>query len=150
MKKHTPHAASITLVMHVLSWLAMLSLWACSSYIAPYSHFAYQQGISLKVEALALMEKANEPWADHQQEVQELMLKIEKAFEYAKGRPNNELSTKQWQILKDPEQNLLGGFLKRWSTQSTLSEVFIQEAGGLISNAFDTITGLESGKIKKE
>lgn len=128
--------------------LVLLSLYACS-HISPYSQFAYQQATSLKVEALALMDKATEPYENHKKQVEELQTKIEKAYEYVKGQPKNELSARQWEILKDPERNLLGGFLKRWKKESTLSNVFIKEAKGLVADAFDTISGLESGKIKK-
>lgn len=103
----------------------------------------------MKVEALALMDKATEPYENHKKEVEELQTKIEKAYEYVKGQPKNEFSARQWEILKDPERNLLGGFLKRWKKESTLSNVFIKEAKGLVADAFDTISGLESGKIKK-
>ncbi len=128
--------------------LVLLSFHACSQ-ISPYSHFAYQQATSLKAEALALMAKATEPYASHEKEINELETELEFAYEYAKGRPKNELSTKQWQILKDPNRNLLGGFIKRWKEESTLSSEFIREARGLVADAFDTISGLESGKIKK-
>lgn len=128
--------------------LVLLSFHACS-YISPYSHFAYQQATSLKAETLALMDKATEPYANHEKEINELETELEFAYEYAKGRPKNELSTKQWQILKDPDRNLLGGFIKRWKEKSTLSSEFIKEAKGLVADAFDTISGLESGKIKK-
>ena len=128
--------------------LVLFSLYACS-YISPYSHFAYQQATSLKVEALTLMDKATEPYAKRKKEIKELETKIEKAYEYAKGRPKNELSTKQWEILKDPNRNLLGGFIRRWKEKSALSNGFIEEAKGLVADAFDTISGLESGKIKK-
>lgn len=127
----------------------LLSLYECS-YISPYSHYAYQRTVSLKVEALALMNKATEPYARHEQEIEKLETKIEMAYEYSRGRPKNELSTKQWQILKDPEGNLLGGFMKRWEEKTTLSRGFIKEARGLVADAFDTISGLESGKIRKE
>lgn len=128
--------------------LVLLCFHACS-YISPYSHFAYQQATSLKAEALALMDKATEPYANHEEQISELETELEFAYEYAKGRPKNELSTKQWQILKDPNRNLLGGFIKRWKEESTLSSEFIREARGIVADAFDTISGLESGKIKK-
>ena len=128
--------------------LILLSLCTCS-HIAPYSHFAYQQTISLKVEALTLMDKASEPYANHEKEIKELESKIEKAYEYAKGRPKNEHSTKLWQILMNPDRNLLGGFIKRWQEKTTLSDKFIEEAKGLVADAFDNLSGLEIGKIKK-
>ncbi len=125
----------------------MLCLAACS-HISPFSPFAYEQSTSLKVESLDLMSKATEPYADHKNEIEALRIKVEKAYEYARGLPKNELSTKQWQILKDPKGKLLGGFLERWQEKTTLSETFIREAKGLVDDAFDTIIELESGKIK--
>jgi len=127
--------------------LLLLAFTACS-YIAPYNQYAYEQATSLKVDALALMDKATEPYASHAADVQNLETQIEKAYEYVKGIPKNELTTKQWQLLKDPDGHLLGGFLSRWKSKSTLSAAFIKEAEGLVSDAFDTIIGLESGKIK--
>lgn len=134
--------------LRILPIPLLLALFACS-YISPYSHFAYQQATSLKVEALALMDQATDLYENYETEIKELKSKIEKAYEYDKGRPKNEISTRQWEILKDPNRNLLGGFIKRWENEKKLSPFFIKEAKGLVSDAFDTISGLESGKIKK-
>jgi len=122
-----------------------LCLLSCAS-ISPFSLKAYEQATSLKVDALALMSKAQEPFRHHREEVAALVGTIEKAYEFARGRPNNEVTTRQWEILKDPERRSLGGFLKRWERESTLSESFIREARGLVADGFDTIIGLESGK----
>jgi hypothetical protein len=108
----------------------------------------YQQSTSLKVEASTLMDKAVEPFSKHEAKVAQLMSKVEKAYEYAKGLPKNSISTKQWEILKSSEKNLLGGFMKRWKEENQLSAVFIKEAKGLVADAFDAIIGLETGKIK--
>lgn len=130
------------------AWLAALGLLAGCSTISPYSPTAYEQSTSLKVEALVTIDKASEPFSNHKQAVDALKMNVEKAYEYAKGRPNNEETTKQWAIIKDPSRNSLGGFLKRWEDKSTLQGVFIQEAKGLVSDGFDTIIELESGKRK--
>lgn len=122
----------------------------CAPRLAPFSELAYEQAISLKVDALALTSHATEPFARHREAVADLTLRVEKAYEFARGRPRNEISAQQWDILRDPERNLLGGFLRRWETASTLSPVFIEEARRLIADAFDTIIGLESGKIKPD
>jgi len=94
------------------------------------------------------MDKATEPFSTHKQEVETLKLNVEKAYEYAKGRPKNEETTKQWAIIKDPSRNSLGGFLKRWENSQTLKKDFIEEAKGLVSDGFDTVIELESGKRK--
>jgi hypothetical protein len=122
-------------------------LVGCSS-ISEFSQYAYQQAVDLKVESLDLIGNADQPFEDYADDVYALKLELKKAVEFAKGRKDNEISTKQWEILTDENRNLLGGFLKRWENEDTLSNMFIDEAKQIISDAFDTIIGLESGKIK--
>lgn len=133
------------------SWLILVvsTLAACSSLIAAYSQTAYEQATSIKAESLVLMNKATQPYSQHAQEVEALMLNVDKAYEYAKGRPKNEISTEQWAKMRDPNNNLLGGFVKRWKEQGQLSPVFVKEAEAQIAKAFDQIIELESGKNKE-
>lgn len=126
----------------------LVLLMGCTS-IAPYNQRAYEQATSLKVDALNLMDKALQPYANHKHQIDILKINIEKAYEYAKGRNKNEFSTKQWAIIKDPTRNSFGGFLKKWEDNTTLDKIFIVEAKALVSDAFDTVIYLESGKIKK-
>ncbi len=132
--------------------LVLIIFFCGCATISPYSETAYQQATSLKVDSLALMAKATEPYAQHQAEVEALRLKIDKAYEYAKGLPNNSITTRQWEILKDPDRHLLGGFLELWrtksTTKSTLSATYIADKQRQVGAAFDQIIGLESGKIK--
>jgi hypothetical protein len=123
-----------------------LAAWSCSN-ISVFSPEAYKQAVELKVESLELMSFATSPYDDNEESVTYLKTELRKSYEFALGRPNNELSAGQWEILIDEEGNLLGGFLKRWETEETLSEMFITEMQMLVSDAFDTIIGLESGKI---
>jgi len=124
-------------------------LWSCSQ-VSVFSPEAYKHAVDLKVESINLMSYATMPYADYEEDVSYLKTELEKAYEFSKGRPNNEISTKQWEILINPERNLLGGFLKRWEDESTLSEMFVKEAQMQVSDAYDTIIGLESGKIDPE
>ena len=133
------------LTVFVLILLA--GLIGCAT-ISPCSATAYEQATSLKAEALALMGKANEPYSQHQTQVEALKLNLAKAYEYAKGRPKNEISTRQWEILKNPERHSLGGFLKLWQEKSILMPTFVEEAKKVVAEQFDAIIGLESGKIK--
>jgi hypothetical protein len=149
---HTQPIRRALVRARVARWVCLVLLGGvstgCAPTIAPYSATAYEQATSLKVESLALMDRATDPFARHAEEVNALRLALQKAHEYALGRPRNEISARQWAILLDPERNLLGGFLARWREQSTLSRVFVTEARGLVSEAFDLIIGLESGKIR--
>lgn len=136
-----------------VAWRGLLlagALGGCTRAISTFSPIAYEQATSLKVDALAVMDRATERYADHRAEAESLDLRLAKAYEFAKGRPKNDVSARQWQILIDPERHLLGGFLGRWKKESQLSATFVTEARGLVSDAFDTIIGLESGKLKPD
>lgn len=130
------------LVIPVIVWTG------CTSSIALYSPVAYEQAVSLKVDALALMDKATESYADHQAGVEALLHQILIAQEYAKGRPKNEISVRQWEILMDPGKGLLGDVLARWKAEGSLNSVYLTEKKPYIAAAFDQIIGLESGKVK--
>jgi len=131
-------------------WFLLITLLivGCGS-SAIFNQKAYEQATSLKVDALNLMDKATEPYADHEKEINEFKVNIEKAFQYCLGLPNNDETIKQWEIIKDPERNSIMGFLKRWETQKQLKQDFINDAKGIVSDGFDQIIGLESGKVKK-
>lgn len=127
--------------------ITLVTIVASCSSISVFSPEAYKQAVELKVESIELMSNASIPYEDFEDEVNYLETELSKAYEYSKGRPNNEISTRQWEILNNPDGNLLGGFLKRWENEGTLSQMFVTEMQILVSDAFDTIIGLESGKI---
>ncbi|MCU1801948.1 hypothetical protein CUU56_10890 [Pectobacterium parvum] len=131
-----------------VSFLCLL-LISCST-ISPFNQRAYEQAVTIKVDALALMDKAaTEPFGENQHEVILLKIQVEKAYEYARGLPKNEIVTKQWEIIKNPSSNSLGGFLVYWERNNTLSKTFVTEVKGVISNGFDQVIELESGKVKR-
>jgi hypothetical protein len=130
--------------------LPLLLLVAGCATIAPYSQTAYEQVTALKAESLILMDKATEQYSVHKDEVQKVRLDMDKAYEFAKGRPKNELSTKQWEAVRDPERNSLGGFLKAWETRGVLGETFVSEAKKVVADHLDQISGLESGKVRAQ
>jgi hypothetical protein len=126
----------------------VLFLVGCPRQIAPYRPVAYDKATSLKAEALKLMDKATEPYAQHQAAADTLRLNLDKAYEDAKGIPKNEVATQLWETLKDPNHNLLGGFLKQWQQKSVLKKPFIDEKKAQVGEAFDKIIALEVGKSK--
>jgi hypothetical protein len=121
---------------------------SCSPIIAPFSQQAYQYAIELKVDSLKLMDLAEVPFEESEKRVDQHLTDIEKAYEFAKGRPRNEHSTRQWELIMDPDQNLLGGFVKRWKAQGSLSYPFIFESKRIVGEAFDAVIELESGKVQ--
>ena len=115
--------------LHLVALLALVTatLSVCGPTISQFNATAYEQATSLKVESLALMEEAAQPYDEHASEVRALQRRLEKAHEFAKGRLNNKISAQQWKILIDPNGNLLGGFLQRWKNDSSLNETFVTE-----------------------
>jgi len=140
----------ISLLHRVVIWVTSLVFLASCTTISPFNQKAYEQATSLKVDALALMDKATVPFSTQRKSVDALKLNVEKAYEYSKGLPQNTETTQQWIIIKDPLRNSLGGFLQRWKEKSTLRKAFIREAKSLVSDGFDQVIELESGKRKSE
>jgi len=143
MKKTT---YSTTFLLSTLTLSLFIS--ACTMATPRFDKVAYEKAVSLKVDSIALMDKSIEPYMTHESEVKVLSLRLEKAYEYAKGKPKNQIITKQWLIINDPEKHQIGGFLKRWKEKETLSKLFVNEAKKTIADGFDQVIGLESGLIK--
>ncbi len=118
----------------------------CASLIAKFDPFALDLAETLKTGTLLLMGKAVEPYEHHEKEVAALLLRIELASEYAGTKKKNEICLKQWEILKDPNRNMVAGFIKKWKQKGYLNPLFITEAKKVIAHAFDTIIQLEKGK----
>ena len=127
--------------------LVCLFISACST-IATFDQVAYDKATGAKAEALALMDKAIDSYSAHLKEIEAVSLTIDKAYEYDRGRALNTITVQQWQILRDPNRNLFGGFLRRWRDKGSLKPDYIAEKKPDIAEAFDQITGLEIGKRK--
>lgn len=130
-------------------FIISLVLVACSS-VSVFNEYAYRDAVAVKVEALQLMEKGTEEYTLYQKEAEQVIVKAKKAYEYEKGRANNEITTKMWEIMISPERNLLGGYLKRWKEKGKMGEEFVKQSGIQVAEAFDYIIGFESKKIKKD
>ena len=108
----------------------------------------YNETLNLKKETLELVSKATEPYASYEAEVSELLQKLNSVYENAQARSNNKVSVEQWKIMLDENANLAAGFFARWKSEGTLNKSFVEEAKGVISKGFDTITDLEKAKKK--
>lgn len=125
--------------------LLLCGLTACNT-ISPYDQAAYAQTVSVKVDALALMDKATEAYDGHRKDIDAVTLEIDKAYEYEKGRALNQITVSQWDLLRSPDHDLFGGFLKRWQEKGRLNPFFIGEKKKQVSSAFDQIIQLEAQK----
>lgn len=143
MKKsnHSIRLTGILMIFVLISYVGCVST-------AYFDQYAYTQTISLKVDGLNLMDLAKDNFNTHQVIVKEYQTKLLKVYEYEKNRPKNDFTTKLWDKLLDSNGHLLGGFLNRWEKEKKLNETFINEEKKLVSEAFDQIARLESGKNK--
>lgn len=128
--------------------LGFIFVSACSPIISQFDATAYRDATSLKVDSLVIMSEATDPYKLHAQEVSVLKIKLDKAYEYAKGIPHNEITAQMWKKMIAPDQNLMGGFLKRWKSKGTFSSFYIREEKKMIAHAFDDIICLEANKKK--
>ncbi|WP_221391575.1 hypothetical protein [Dyadobacter sp. NIV53] len=128
----------LSLVFHV----------GCST-ISKFDQYSYAQSTSLKVDAINLMGNATQPYETQSSDVLKVRTAIEKMYEYEKNRPKNQVSEKMWVIVRDSTGHSFAGFIKRWQKEKTLDAAFIKESQQLVSESFDQISQLESGKIKQ-
>ena len=124
-------------------------LLAACSLIAPPDRAAYEHATNAKVDTLALMSKATRSYNEHEKDVEALVRQLDKAYEYDRGRQLNNITIAQWDILRDPNRDLVGGFLEKWKAKGTLSATFVAEKKKQVGDAFDQIIQLESGKRAK-
>lgn len=126
--------------------LLALLVSACQPLISPYDHAAYQNATSLKAQVLALVDRAGGAFQAHEQRVEAVLLELDKAYEYAYGLEANRITARQWEILKDPGRDLVGGFVRTWRAQGTLSQAYITSKKRQLAQAFDYIICLEANK----
>ena len=52
------------------------------------------------------------------------------------------------ELIKDPNKNLLSGFVKRWESGTSMNEDFIDQVKIQIEEGFNILIELESKKLK--
>lgn len=139
--------------------LLTLCAAACST-ISPYSQRSYELTTATKAEAISVLDKASGRYADNAAQVDALRLNVEKAYEYSRGIPRNDVTVGMWQIIKgyqfDPtkrewiaaDNGNLYSTLDLWKSKGHLSDAMVVEKKRQIASSFDQIIELESGKPK--
>lgn len=126
----------------------LFTIMGCGSTIALFDQYAYAQTISIKVDALHLMDSATEDYNLHKQEVQSVNIAIEKMIEYKKHQPKDTVNTHMWLLMNDSTGLLYGSFINRWKQKGRLHPAAVKDARKLISFNFDRIAELESKKVR--
>ncbi|MEM1338397.1 MAG: hypothetical protein AAF717_15910 [Bacteroidota bacterium] len=128
----------------------LLLMSACTALrTAPFDQYSYQKAVEIKVDASRLMDKASTPYQDNVDEVEELLVAVEKMVVYEQNKPNNGISYEMWRFISDEEKNSLAGFFKEWKETGQFSDVFLQQAKPQIVAAMDILIQYEGKKDKE-
>jgi hypothetical protein len=130
--------------------LILLMTSGCLTGISTFDQQAYTTTASLKVDALCLMDSAQDKYTNHINEVNALSKNLMKIYEYEKHRPKNEKTVEQWDLLLNKDGHLLGAFLSKWEKGVVMNPAYISSRKEQISTAFDLILGLEIHKNQKK
>ena len=79
--------------------------------------------------------------------IDSVILDLNKAYEYDKGRARNQITVTLWTKLLSPD-DLFGAFIRQWKSKGQLHPGYIEEKKKNVENAFDQIIQLEQGKQK--
>ena len=142
MKKISFQAIKVSLI-----FLPLFIISSCAS-IALYDDYSFKQTVDGKVQTIDLMKKSVQPYAEHATEVEDLMNSLQKVYEYDKRRTDNQLSTKMWDVLLDPDQFLVAGFFKKWKDQGPQNQAFVDEAVKQVEEGFNYLLDFEGAKDK--
>jgi len=146
-------AAAIARRAAARRWPLVLAATALAVGCATRIHYdptSLKHATDLKTESLTLISKAGDVPTAHTAEIDTLRTKVTAAYEYERTKGQaNAITVKQWEILQDPNGNLIGGFLTKWQTEGVgQSPAFIQGTSKNVGDAFDVIMAQENSKAK--
>ncbi len=120
---------------------------ACAQ-IADFSLEAYKNATSIKARSLNLIEVSTNSYASQKQKAEQLLLDIDVAYEFSAGFENNSEATEMWDIIRDGDENLMGGFVAFWRDRSPsgVSPDFAENFRDEVVFAFDRLICLEANK----
>lgn len=148
MKRHVSYIIKNRYFIVIASIVLLCSCGIFNPSVSKFDQYAYTQTISVKVDALDLMDLATEDFESHQKEIIEVKSKLQKNYEYSKHIPKNNFVTEQWRLMIDTTGNLYGGFLVKWEREKKLNNVYLNNKKKQIAFNFDQLAELESKKIK--
>jgi hypothetical protein len=131
-----------------LSVLLLLAASACSMLKPKFDPVGHQYAVTIKQEALALLDKAGESFSLHREAVYLLMTRVERAYENALTQYKNDGVAGIWDVLRRPEANRLARFMEDWEKEDVLDETYIADAKKLLEENFNLLIKIEEEKKK--
>ena len=130
----------------LLTWLLMAAS-ACVQ-LAGYDQKAYENATSLKAATLALLQKSAraDSFKANEAAVDQLLVNLSAAYEYADGIEYNNEAAKNWRDLIGNDDEFIKGWIALWSDAGSVSRASVQEFRTVFAEGFDTIICLEANK----
>jgi peptidase E len=98
-------------------------------------------------DAVALIQKSNEPYTAHASEVEKLRTFITEVYQREQSRKMNNATVAMWQEVMNGNGNLFS-LLDQWKTNGSLSAAMTTEASRQIQRLLNSIYDLEKYKKK--
>ena len=131
------------------AFFLFLAVWctACVP-LAGYDQQAYQNATSLKAETLAMMDRSAEDdsLSANQAAVDDLLVQLSAAYEYANGVEHNNEAARNWRDLIGNDGLMIKGWVHLWESNGSISPALLSEMKIQIAEGFDTIICLEANK----
>ena len=129
-------------------FLLLAALCTACVPLAGYDQQAYQNATSLKAETLAMMDRSVEEDSlnSNKAAVDDLMVQLSAAYEYANGIEHNNEAARNWRDLIGNDELMIKGWIHMWREGGSISPAFLSEMKIQIAEGFDTIICLEANK----
>jgi hypothetical protein len=128
--------------------MQLVMLVNCSMFKPRFDPVGHQYAVTIKQEALALLDRAGESFSLHQEDVYLLMTRVERAYENARVKYKNDGVTGIWDVMRSPEANRLARFMLDWEKEDILDKDYIADAKKLLQENFDLLIKIEENKKK--
>jgi hypothetical protein len=133
---------------YFLFYAVVFLLSACTPLISIFDETSYKNAIDLKVDFHYLVEASKSSYKNHEEDIAAFRKKLDKAYEYEKGRFKNQITVEQYNVLRKAD-GPIDGFFDLWLAQDSTSQTFRESKIKISDQSFDEILGLEKSKRRE-
>ena len=146
ISRNTMRAFGVALMALVLAACAGIPAIPGSPASAPFDQLAYQNAANVKAQALALIDRAGEKYATRRAEAEALIAEIDRAYSYAQSRPNNQIATQAWEVIRNPQGGSVVAYVRTWQQRGSLPPAFRLEKRRQLAGHLDYVVCIEANK----
>ena len=125
-----------------------LMITGCFWVKAKLDPMGQELALTIQKQTPGLMDKAANSFYQYRNDVYKLMTLVEEAYENARTLRKNDSITGMWNVLRSPNGNRLGKFMKMWEWEGKLDQDTIKTYKEWVMKDIDAIVKLEEEKKK--